>query len=485
MTSATFVNTTYGQVKGEKNENVYVWKGIPYAKAPVGSLRFQPPEAPESWDGVLDATQFGPVAPQPDSEIMNNLGNDAESSSEDCLNLNIWSPSINKDKLRPVMVWIHGGAFMNGSGSSGLYDGTSFASSGDVVVVTINYRLGILGFLHLGELAGEEYATSGNCGILDQVAALRWVQDNIENFGGDPNRVTIFGESAGAMSVGVLLAMPSAKGLFHQAILQSGAASNVIRSSQATKVAERILTSLGIVHDELPKLRDIPVEKLIEVSSTLPMMKLVPVVDGISLPNDPEEALEDGFAKDIPILIGVNKDEYRLFTYFDPRWKNAEQREVEQIFESTFGTAMPAIQSQLSENDTLDQDLYDKLMTAQIFTKPALKLAEYQVRQGAPTYMYRFDWESPVAAGGLKSCHALEIPFVWNNLNEPQIIQLTGNSPEREEIAKQMHQAWIAFAHSGNPNHEGIPDWPEYNLTKQETMLFNKESRVESNPFDV
>jgi para-nitrobenzyl esterase len=208
--SATIVETTCGKVKGEQSGNIFVWKGIPYAKPPLGRLRFHAPKTPEAWDGIRDATQFGPISPQPSDQIMEFLGNKTDNANEDCLYLNIWSPGAD-EKLRPVMVWIHGGAFKDGSGSSAAYNGTSFAEHGDVVVVTINYRLGVLGFLHLAEIGGEEYATSGNNGILDQVAALKWVQENIARFGGDPNRITLFGESAGAMSIGVLLALPAAK----------------------------------------------------------------------------------------------------------------------------------------------------------------------------------------------------------------------------------------------------------------------------------
>jgi para-nitrobenzyl esterase len=479
--STIIVETAYGQVKGGRSGEVYVWMGIPFAKPPLGNLRFRAPEPPESWEGIRDATQFGPVACQPSNEVMNFLGNEAEIVSEDCLYLNIWSPGAD-DKLRPVMVWIHGGAFISGSGSSGSYDGNSFASQGNVVVVTINYRLGIMGFLHLGEIGGEKYATSGNCGILDQVAALQWVKDNITAFGGDPNRVTIFGESAGAMSIGVLLALPSAKGLFSQAILQSGAASNVLSSPTATKVANRLLASLGVGQDELSKLEEIPIERLVEASALVPPMSLGPVVDGVSLPQHPEEILAGGSAKDIPILIGTNKDEYRLFTFFDPLWKNPDAEKITSVFEKTFGPLWSSISHQLLDQDELDQELYDKLMTIHVFTFPALNLAEQQVEQGAPVWMYRFDWQSTVFNGGLKACHALEIPFVWNNLGKSRTNNFTGDSPDRQQVADQMHQSWIAFACNGNPNHEGIQNWPEYDLKNRATMLFNTDSRVEHDP---
>lgn len=478
--SKTIIETAYGKVKGEQVDGVYVWKGIPYAKPPLKSLRFRAPEKPESWTGIRDATQFGPVASQPATDVMKFLGNEVTNTSEDCLNLNIWTPGAD-DKGRPVMVWIHGGAFISGSGSSSSYDGVSFAQQGDVVVVTINYRLGIMGFLHLGEIGGEEYATSGNCGIHDQVAALQWIQENIAAFGGDPNRVTIFGESAGAMSIGVLLALPAAKGLFNQAILQSGAARNALSSAEAIKVANRLLASLNVKADELSKLEEIPVEKLIEVSALLPQMSLGPVIDGVSLLEQPEKALANGAAKDIPILIGTNKDEYRLFTFFDPVWKDPDGEVLSSIFQRTFGENWPAISNSFG-TDKLSQTLYDDLMTMHVFTFPALKLAEYQAKQGAPVWMYRFNWQSPAYNGGLKACHAMEIPFVWNTINKPGTANLTGDSPDRQQVSDQMHQAWIAFARNDNPNTPEIPKWPDYDLNNRDTMTFNNENKVESDP---
>lgn len=479
--SETIIETAYGRVEGKKLENVYVWKGIPYAKPPVGSLRFRPPVKPEGWDGIRDATEFSPVASQPSSEIMNFLGNNIDNMSEDCLYLNVWSPSPD-NKRRPVLVWIHGGAFISGSGSSSSYDGESFADKGDVVVVTINYRLGILGFLHLGDIGGKEYATSGNCGILDQVAALEWVKENIEAFGGDPDRVTIFGESAGAMSIGVLLGFPSAQGLFQQAILQSGASRNAIPAKKATKVAQKLLNALKVDATNLSLLEDIPVEKLLEASNLIPPMSLAPVIDGISLPEHPETAIVNGATKDIKILIGTNKNEYNLFTVFDPIWKNADQQTISAIFEKTFGPFWPELTKEFTNETALSLELYNQLMTIQIFTYPAIKLAEQQVSHGAHVWMYRFDWESPVLNGALASTHALEIPFVWNTLNKSNTDKLTGDSPNRQIVADQMHDAWIAFARYGDPNTKGLPNWPPYNLKERSTLIFDEKSKLVEKP---
>ena len=479
--SETCAKTIYGQVLGKKEGNVFTWKGIPYAKPPVGDRRFQAPVAPESWEGIREATHFGPIAPQPEQEIMTFLGAERGNMSEDCLYLNVWSPGAD-ERRRPVLVWIHGGAFISGSGSASSYDGTSFAELGDVVVVTLNYRLGILGFLHLGEIDRQAYATSGNNGMLDQIAALKWVHDNIEFFGGDPERVTIFGESAGAMSVGTLLAMPEAKGLFHQAILQSGAARNTVTATQATQIAKKILKALNIQGDELEKLSEVPLDQLIAASTLVPFMNLVPVVDGVSLPLNPEVAITQGAAKDIPLLIGTNKDEYNLFTLFDPQFKNPDQETLTSLCEQVFGPLWTSLAPHFLKNEVLSTALFNKLMTRLIFDAPATKLAEEQVKQGAPVWMYRFDWETPTLNGGLKACHALEIPFVWNNLNQPGTSNLVGDPSEVQGIANQLHQAWIAFAHHGNPNTPELPSWPAFELENRATILVDLESQVVNDP---
>lgn len=479
--TGTIVESVYGKLRGQKKGNVTVWKGIPYAKPPIGDLRFRAPQPPESWAEVREAALFGPSAMQASSEIMGFLGNETDNTSEDCLYLNVWSPAAD-NRRRPVMVWIHGGAFTTGAGSSQTYDGRSFSAEGDVVVVTFNYRLGALGFLHLGGVGGNDFSGSCNCGILDQIAALQWVQDNIGRFGGDPERVTVFGESAGAMSIGVLMAVPKAKGLFHQAILQSGAAANVLSSSIAEKVSSRLLAALKIGHGEVDKIRQIPARQLVDTAALLPAMSLVPVVEGDLLPVHPEEAIAEGAAKGIPVLIGTNKDEYRLFSFFDPRWKQSDPEEIPSIFENTFGLNWLEISRNLIAGEELDQSIYDKLMTMSLFTYPALKLAELQVKQGAPVWMYRFDWETPVFGGELKACHSLELPFVWNTLSRAGTDRLTGNPKERKKLAEEMHHAWIRFARSGNPNTPKLPEWRAYNLEHRPVMIFNRENVLVHDP---
>lgn len=479
--SSVIVESAYGKVEGQDLGGISVWKGIPYASPPIGDLRFRPPVPPVSWKGVLDTTEFRSIAPQVPNKIMKFLGYESGTSAEDCLYLNIWSPAADRKK-RPVMVWIHGGAFAGGSGSSPLYDGASFAAEGDLVIVTINYRLGVFGFLHVGEHGGEEFKGSGNCGLLDQVAALQWVRENIEKFGGDPYQVTVFGESAGAMSIGVLLTLPSAKGLFQRAILQSGAAANVHQPEIAEKVAGRLLAALEIDSKNIAQLREIPEQQLLKAAALLPYMSLVPVVDGISLNQHPEQALAEGAAKGISILIGTNKDEYRLFSYFDSRWKSGDEKEITAIFERTFGLDWRGIFATMPEDTTLNQAIYDELMTMSVFTAPATTLAELQTKQRAPVWMYRFDWESPVLNGGLKACHALEVPFVWNTLEKPGVEKLTGEAIGREKLALDMHRTWIEFAKNGNPNNPALPEWPLYNLKKRPVLIFNEKHQLINDP---
>jgi para-nitrobenzyl esterase len=423
------------------------------------------------------------------------LGRPKVPASEDCLYLNIWSPAAD-DKRRPVLVWIHGGAFQTGSGSVPWYNGVSFAEKGEVVVVTLNYRLGILGFLHLAEWGGEDYASSGNCGLLDQLAALEWVRDNIAAFGGDPQRVTIFGESAGAMSVGTLLAMPGAKKLFQQAILQSGAPYKVRDGQVASEATQKILAELGLANtpDPIPALLELTPDQLLDAAQNVlrkfptNLRLFQPTVDGIALPSQPLEALRDGAAREIRILIGTNRDEMKLWTALDPTWQSAEETEIkhrvaQQIGPEIFNEVQGFYADQNREAAS-PLDRWVRAWTARAFLVPSLRLAEAQVEQGAAVWMYRFEWPSNAFDGKLGACHALEIPFVWNNLERGGANLFTGDGErqQRQALAEQMHTAWIAFAHNGDPTTAALTGWKAYNLEQRATLLFNSTSRVELDP---
>ena len=318
--SNLIVETRYGKVQGSEQDSISVWKGIPFAQPPTGQRRFRAPQPLEPWTGVREVTAFGPMAPQV-PEIMGGIAGGADRAaklppmSEDCLSLNIWSPGADHER-RPVMVWIHGGAFTLGSASDPWYDGTSFAVTHHIVVVTLNYRLGILGFVSLKDLAGEDAAYTGNCGLLDQIAALEWVRENIAAFGGDPDQVTVMGESAGAISIGTLLGMPAAHGLFQRAILQSGAGSDMTTRSRATKVAQALLAKLGLETSQLAALADVPLEALLKIQPELgrefgSVQAFSPMIDGDTLPQHPSAMIAQGSAANVAILAGTNRDELR------------------------------------------------------------------------------------------------------------------------------------------------------------------------------
>ncbi len=481
--SETIVETRYGKVRGSDQRAVSVWKGIPFARPPVGELRFRPPLPPEAWAGIRDASEFGAVAPQAVLREGSPLGNRLTpgQESEDCLYLNVWSPGAD-GKKRPVMVWIHGGAFTMGSGSTPLYDGTSFAEQGDVVVVTLNYRLGALGFLYLDELAGEQYRGSGNNGLLDQVAALQWVHDNIEAFGGDPNTVTVFGELAGAMSVGTLPGMPVAKGLFRRAILQSGAASSVRNKEAAARVAREYLDALGLQKNEAGALVRQPLADLLAAQASVlgkqrGVLAFGPVVDDATLPQSPVEAIAAGSVADVAVLVGTNHDEMRLFNAANPT--EPDERVLKRIFGNAADEVVATYRSDRPGEPL--SDIWSAIQTDQVFRIPAIRLAELQARQNAPVWMYRFDWATPVFGSRLGAAHALELPFVWNNFDKSGMKPLLGDAPP-QELAERMQAVWIAFARTGNPNTPELPAWPAYDVEQRATLLFNIQCQVVNDP---
>ena len=481
--SEAIVETTYGKVRGSNQGAVSVWKGIPFARPPVGELRFRPPQPPQAWTGVRETTEYGAVAPQAVLREGSPLGNRLTpgEESEDCLYLNVWSPGAG-DKKRPVLVWMHGGAFTMGSGSTPLYDGTSFAQQGDVVVVTLNYRLGAPGFLYVDEVLGEQYSGSGNNGLLDQIAALQWVHDNIAAFGGDPNRVTIFGESAGAMSVGTLLAMPAAKGLFQQAILQSGAASSVRGKETAARVTREYLNALGLQEHEAGALTRLPLADLIAAQTSVlskqsALLAFGPVVDGTSLPQPPLEAVAAGATRDIPLLIGTNRDEMRLFNAANPA--PPDERILRRFFGDESDRVIAAYRADRPE--AAPPEIWSAMQTDQVFRMPAIHLAELQAQQAGAVWMYRFDWPSSAFGGRLGACHALELPFVWNNIEKSAMKPLLGDNPP-QGLAQRMHESWIAFARTGNPNTANLPRWPDYDTEQRATMLFNTSCEVVDDP---
>ena len=471
------VGTRAGKVSGRRAGGVAVFRGIPYAASTGGANRFRPPQPVEAWSEARDASAFGAVAPQAPSALEALLGQTEIASSEDCLFLNVWTPATD-DRRRPVMVWIHGGAFIFGSGSTPWYDGTRFASAGDVVVVTINYRLGAFGFSHLDVLGREEFgddrfAGSGNLGILDQIAALEWVRDNIEGFGGNPDDVTIFGESAGAFSVGTLLGTPAADGLFHRAILQSGAAAFATEPADATSVARQLLETTGVATVAelvaLPTEAVLAAQQLMIAASGSLGLPFRPVVDGTVLPATPLDTIASGATGDVPILVGTNLDETTLFLVLDPTLANLDETMLVDRATTMFGDhATDAVERyRVNRTDASLRDVLVAITTDGVFRIPAIRLAEAQARQGRPVYSYLFTWATPVFDGALRSSHALEIPFVFDNLHQPGAQFFTGDGPERAALATTMHEAWIRFARTGNAG------WSKYDLDHRATQIFD------------
>ncbi len=484
------VETRYGKVQGYQQGAISVWKGIPFAQPPTGKLRFRAPQPPEPWTDLRQTTTFSPMAPQVPAmgaSMVGALGAeraaDQRPMSEDCLYLNIWSPGADQEK-RPVMVYIHGGAFTLGSASDPWYDGTSFAANHNLVVVSLNYLLGILGFVSLQDLVGAEAGYTANCALLDQIAALEWVHENITAFGGDPDQVTVMGESAGAMSIGALLGMPAAHGLFRRAILQSGAAGDLPTRPQAAQVARALLARLGLETSQLAALAEVPVEALLKIQPELGrefggVRAYSPVIDGETLPQHPLAMIAQGSAAQVAILAGTNRDEWRLFAMLS----GGPQVDAE-LLTQLFGEKAEQVLAAYTQAraDQSEELAWVDLMSDLVFRVPAIRLAEGQVRQGAPVWMYRFDWESPAFGGVLGAAHAMDIPFVWNTLDAPLSRMFTGDSPDRQELADLMHAAWASFIRSGTPAAALLPAWPTYDLERRTTMIWSSDPHVVDDP---
>ncbi|MFZ0249513.1 MAG: carboxylesterase/lipase family protein [Acidimicrobiales bacterium] len=498
---------TQGRLRGVWRGDLWSFSGIPYGRAPVGALRWRPPLEAEGWSAVRDASTFGPIAPQTAASPGITSPSDPSSSephSEDCLSLNVWTPELPASPTgepgqgRPVMVFIHGGGFTSGSGSVFLYRGGELVRNGDAVVVTINYRLGALGFLGHRDLAGPD-ALVGNWGLHDQVAALRWVRDNIAVFGGDPSAVTIFGESAGGFSVATLLGTPAAKGLFRRAIVQSGGV-HVHSLAEAERAADRLAAVLGIASCTRATLEGIPAMDLVAATEEMGKrtpdpgmipLPFLPVVDGVLLPDHPLRAVARGASTGVDLLVGTNRDELTLFGLGNPALMALDADGVTRWV----GNAAP----DMSAADVIDAyraarsargepieptALWVAIGTDVVFRWPSLQLAAAHGAHGSRTYVYLFDWESPAFGGILGSTHALELPFVFGAVHLPVVQVFSGGGPAVETLSAQMQGAWLAFAASGDPSHDGIGTWRPWEPVGRTTMVFGARTRPESAPRD-
>jgi para-nitrobenzyl esterase len=504
------IKTTHGPVRGSIAKQIVSFRGIPYGSPTGGDARFLPAKAPTAWAAVRDATAYGDSCPQlgfgvspfaksgrnepppPPSAIQKQLSllfprDKPETYSENCLVLNVWTPATDA-KRRPVMVWLHGGGFAQGSGSSSMFDGTRLAQRGDVVVVTINHRLNVFGYLYLGEIAGEAYASSGNLGMLDIVAALSWVRDNIGAFGGDPGNVTIFGESGGAGKVSVLCAMPAAQGLFHKAIMQSGPALRVSDTSHGTAIARQLLKDLGLGERDVAALRRVDADKLTRAADeaerkVVPRiigvgpMGMSPIIDAVVLKHHPFDAAAPPESAQVPFLVGSNQDESVLFLGGMPDWGRLTDADVLERIRPVVGARSEAalqLYKRLYPTDSASY-LFAAITTDAWMRRAANRVGELKVQQqAAPVYTYVLDWQ---VTPDLRTPHALDVPLVFDNV---QSTPGTESAPGAQAVADQMSAAWIAFAHTGNPNTAALPHWPAYSLPDRANMVFNVKSRVVS-----
>ena len=488
------VEMSTGKVRGITRGGVHAFKGIPYGASTGGANRFMPPRKPEPWTGVRDAFQFGHQAPQNMhfTDVLAPQADPAEGFDEDCLVLNVWTPGPNDQAKRPVMFWCHGGGFAQESGSWPWIDGEALARRGEVVVVTLNHRLNVFGYLNLADLGGEKYAQSGNAGMLDLVAALEWVRDNIARFGGDPHNVMIFGESGGGAKVSVLLAMPAAQGLFHRAAIQSGAWLRGVPREDATRSAKALLDELGISVSRVDEIQRVPVEKLLGARSgamtPLPprrgelRMGYSPVVDGHVLPEHPFDPVATPLSAKIPLLIGCNQFETTLFYLADRSTFSltdaALQSRVADIAGDDAARVVKAYKAAFPADSS--SDTFFRVTTDRIVRRSTISLAERKCQQHqAATYMYYFTWRSPALDGELRAPHTVEIPFVFDNTDIPKVMT---RSPSATALAEKTSNAWLAFARAGNPAHPGLPTWPAYTAQQRATMVFDNACKVVNDP---
>ena len=478
--------TEHGQVRGELVDGIYAFKGLPYGGSTAGANRFKPPAEPAPWTGIRDAIEFGDRAPQavPTGDQVSDYARlirwteHPGEISEECLVLNVWTPGLD-DAKRPVMVSFHGGGFTSGSGNGHGYDGGPLARYGDVVVVTVNHRLAAFGYLHLADLGGSEYAHSGNAGMLDLVAALEWVRDNIAGFGGDPGNVMIWGQSGGGAKTTTLLAMPRARGLFHRAAVQSGSSLTMRTPEQATEAAEALLAELGLDASELEKLQEVPYADIVAAQSKVGAGRgFAPVVDGEVLPRHPFEPDAPEISRDVPMIIGFTLDDAALsLTNFD-----LDEAGLPDAVRRLTGDRTDEIVAAYHEAypDAPSYLVQARIVTDSRFGRGALLQAERKAEQGgAPAYLYLWTWESPGMGGKFGAVHGVDVGLAFHNSSG----EIAGaDSEEGRRMADLLASAWVAFARTGNPNNPELPEWPAYDPATRPTMVFDVDTRVEEDP---
>ena len=498
------VETSSGRVRGSEERGVRVFRGIPYAASAAGEGRWRAPRPAAPWSGVRDALRSGPAAPQPEARMLAPLGVAPGSTSEDCLCLDVWTPGP-AGRGRPVLVWIHGGGFTSGAGSLPLYDGAALARAGDAVVVTLGYRLGALGFLALPELAASEGGPPANFGLLDQLAALAWVHANAAAFGGDPERICLFGQSAGAMCIGALLASPRSSGLVARAILQSGAASNVHPAGIAARVAALFCEELGASPRDGRALRQAPLARVLAAQARvqerlrgeLEPPAFQPCVDGVLLAEPAIDAFAAGRAARVPLLVGTNRDEWKFYALGDPKARALDEAGLLRRFERLLpgrdpagrGWAARAIETyraaRAGRASVEPAELWFAIQSDRWFRFPATRLAELHAAWQPEVRSYLFEWPSPALGGWLGACHGLEIPFVFGGAGEGPLASFVGIGDGVRELSRWMQRAWLDFARGDALRLPGGGAWPAYERERRATLRLGPECELALRPGDA
>jgi len=489
---SAITDTSAGKVRGVVIDGVNVFKGIPYGAPTNGVNRFRPPVKPAGWTGTREAIAYGPTAPQTGDTSGTTAAGSPLLQSEDCLVLNVFTPGLKDGRKRPVMVWLHGGGFSTGSGSGRILDGTSLAHTHDVVVVTLNHRLNVFGYTYLGDAMGSDFAASSSVGLLDIVAALQWVRDNISGFGGNPDLVTIFGQSGGGRKVATLMSMPSAKGLFHRAIVESGAVLRLTTHEDAVKQTDLLLAELGLKSGQIRELQNVPMDRLLAADAAVQKKITLrepgatastPMVDGKVIPDHPWDPKGPALSANVPLLIGYAHTEETLYDRPTPEKLALDEAGLRERASKRLAEDPTRVIGAFREANphASPWDLWILIATDHPRGTYSREVAKRKADQhGAPAFAYRYDWETPEGGGHMRSLHTIEIQFVFNNIKIAG--PLISKMPEAYALADKTSSAWVAFARTGDPNTSKLPQWPAYSGASRDTMIFNDECRIVRDP---